>query len=71
MVEWKALIYCFCGNFSSQIIESQSVFFIILSYYYYHYYYCYYYFLLLLQVIPVKVNYNYFIIYKASNLNLK
>ena len=28
-------------------------------------------FLLLLQVIPVKVNYNYFTLYKASSLNLK
>ena len=27
--------------------------------------------LLLLQVIPVKVNYNYFTLYKASSLNLK
>ena len=27
--------------------------------------------LLLLQVIPAKVNYNYFTLYKASNLNLK
>ena len=27
--------------------------------------------LLLLQVIPAKVNYNYFILYKASRLNLK
>ena len=27
--------------------------------------------LLLLQVIPVKVNYNHFTVYKASSLNLK
>ena len=27
--------------------------------------------LLLLQVIPVKVNYNYFTLFKASSLNLK
>ena len=29
------------------------------------------YLLLLLQVIPLKVNYNYFTLYKASSLNLK